>query len=392
MPGKSTTDPIFTLRQILEKTHEFQVDTHHLFVDFKQAYDTPNRDELFAAMNRFNIPMKLIKLSQMTLKNTLGSVKAAGTTTNKFRTVRGFRQGDALSCSFFNILLEMIMRSARIRTNDDIFHKSIQILAYADDIDIIGRATTDVEQQFLAIDEKASSMGLKVNGEKTKYMLSSLRQPSHERVGPNVRMGDYNFEVVRNFIYLGTEVTSDNNITTEVKRRIVLANRCLYGLSKLLRSKQLSRKTKVRLYHQLILPVLLYGAESWNLKDSDEELLAVFERKVLRIIYGPVCEAGEWRTRYNQELYQMYQQACIVRKLRTKRLQWAGHVQRMGEGAPAKKVFSTNPNGYRRQGRPRTRWIDIISKDARAIGVPNWRTTANNRSVWKSVIDQAESA
>ena len=110
------------------------------------------------------------------------------------------------------------------------------------------------------------SVGLQVNGEKTKYMLSSLRASSQERV-----------EVVNNF--------SDNKITSEDKQIIMLANRCLYGLSKLMRSKLISRKTKVRLYHQLIIPVLLYGSEGWALKAttlySDEELLAVFEKRIL---------------------------------------------------------------------------------------------------------------
>ena len=84
MPDRSTTDQIFTLRQILEKTHEFQVDTHHLFIDFRQAYDTPQRNELFKAMNLFGIPSKLIKLCQMTLNDTCRSVKAAGTTMDNF--------------------------------------------------------------------------------------------------------------------------------------------------------------------------------------------------------------------------------------------------------------------------------------------------------------------
>ena len=100
MPGRATSDQIFTIRQILEKTQEFQIDTHHLFIDFKQAYDTPKRYKLFKAMNRFGIPSKLIKLCQMTLDNTWSCVKAAGMTSNNFRTVRGFRQGDALSCGF----------------------------------------------------------------------------------------------------------------------------------------------------------------------------------------------------------------------------------------------------------------------------------------------------
>ena len=156
MPGRGTSDQIFTLRQTLEKTQEFQVDTHHLFVDFKQEYDTPQRHDLFKTMNQFGIPSKLIKLSQMTLENTWSSVKAAGETSKKFRTIRGFRQGDALSCSFFNILLEMIMVSANINTGNIICNKSIQILA--NDIDVIGRTSSSVINDFLAIDGAANSL------------------------------------------------------------------------------------------------------------------------------------------------------------------------------------------------------------------------------------------
>ncbi|KAL5285658.1 hypothetical protein ACFFRR_007386 [Megaselia abdita] len=98
------------------------------------------------------------------------------------------------------------------------------------------------EQQFLAIDEKASSVDLKVNRDQTKYMLSSLREPSHDRVGPNFRMVDYNFEVVRNLIYLEPRLNEELSSPIDVFTARV----------KLLRSKQLSRKTKGRPYHQLI--------------------------------------------------------------------------------------------------------------------------------------------
>ena len=61
MLGISTSDQLFTLRQILENIQEHQVDTHHLFIDFRQAYDTPTRDELYHAMNQFGNPEKLIR-------------------------------------------------------------------------------------------------------------------------------------------------------------------------------------------------------------------------------------------------------------------------------------------------------------------------------------------
>ncbi len=313
MPDRSTTDQIFTLRQILEKTHEFQVDTHHLFIDFRQAYDTPQRNELFKAMNLFGIPSKLIKLCQMTLNDTWSSVKAAGTTTENFRTIRGFRQGDALSCSFFNILLELIMVSANINTGNIIFNKSNQVLAYADDIDLIGRSSVNVVESFLRLERAAESVGLQVNGDKTKYMLST---PKHTAIEPIITMGSYNIEVVKNFVYLGSEVTSNNDVSAEINRRIILASRCLGGLRKLLRSNHLSRKTKIKLYRQLIQPVLLYGFEAWTMKASDEKFLLVFERKILRIIFGPICENGEWRIRYNQELKQLYRNPDVVQKIK----------------------------------------------------------------------------
>ena len=383
MPGKSTSDQLFTLRQILEKTQEYQVDTHHLFVDFKQAYDTPTRDELFRAMNHFGIPAKLIKLCQMTLRNTWSCIRVGNETSKNFQTVRGFRQGDALSCAFFNILLEMIIKAANINTSNIIFNKSNQILGYADDLDLIGRTTSDVLTAFQGLEKEAKSRGLHVNGEKTKYMLSSRSEVSHNALGPNVNMGDHNIEVVRNFIYLGSEVTSDNNTSVEIKRRIVLASRCLYSLNRLLRSKQLSRKTKVKIYHQLILPVLLYGSESWSLTIADEQLLATFERKILRIIYGAVCIEGDWRIRYNHELYRLYGHPRIVIKIRTKRLRWAGHLERMEVNNTARKVYSSRVEGTRRRGRQRTRWVDLVERDANELGIPNWRTTARDRNVWK---------
>lgn len=70
MAGRSTPDQVFAIRQILEKTREFQIETHHLF-DFKTAYDCTIRERLFEVMKDFDIPRKLIKLCRMTMKDTM---------------------------------------------------------------------------------------------------------------------------------------------------------------------------------------------------------------------------------------------------------------------------------------------------------------------------------
>ena len=110
-PGKSTIDQIFTLRQILEKTQELQIDTHHLFFDFKAAYDSIYREELYRAMSSFGITVKLIRLCRMTMKNARCSIKVGKDLTDAFDVKKGFRQGDALSCDFFNIVLERIVQN-----------------------------------------------------------------------------------------------------------------------------------------------------------------------------------------------------------------------------------------------------------------------------------------
>ena len=115
--------------------------------------------------------------------------------------------------------------------------------------------------------------------------------------------------------------------------------------------KALSWRTKICLYKSLILPVLLYGAETWTLTSSDEQALGV-----LRKIYGPFCDRGEWRIRWNQELYDIYDDIDVVKGIKIQRLRWLGHVARMDSSNPVRKIFKSEQGGGRcRQGWPRQR-------------------------------------
>ena len=106
-----------------------------------------------------------------------------------------------------------------------------------------------------------------------------------------------------------------------------------------------SLTTKLKLYNTLIVPVLIYGAEAWTLTDSDERKLDMFERKVLRTIYGPVCVDVEWITRYNHKLYSLYKDDQAIKKIRVQRLRWLGHLVKMNDANVAKHVFERNSAG-----------------------------------------------
>jgi hypothetical protein len=78
---------------------------------------------------------------------------------------------------------------------------------------------------------------------------------------------------------------------------------------------------------------LVYGTEAWVLSKADELRLGVFERKILRI-YGPICEEAIWRSRYNEELYRLFDETDLVTTIRITRLRWAGHIVRMQDTLP----------------------------------------------------------
>ena len=93
-------------------------------------------------------------------------------------------------------------------------------------------------------------------------------------------------------------------------------NRSFYSLRNQFTSKNLSRRTKLELYSTYIVPVLTYAFETWTLFKSDETFLDAFERKMLRRILDSVCVEGQWRSRYNDELYDMYGDLTVVQRFK----------------------------------------------------------------------------
>jgi hypothetical protein len=107
---------------------------------------------------------------------------------------------------------------------------------------------------------------------------------------------------------------SDNN--TDIKTRIMAGNRSYYSVLPLLRSKAVSRTTKIRLYKTIIRPVVLRGSEARCLTANGEKNLRIWERRVLRKISGPMCVARYWRSRTNEEVRQLYGELDIVTEIK----------------------------------------------------------------------------
>jgi len=109
--GKSTTDYIHTLRQLMKKYYEYNKDLHMLFVDFKQAYDSINREQLWITLRNFGTPEKFVSLVHMCNEQTYCKVHFLGELSIMFECKTGLRKGDALSPVLFNLALEKVVRN-----------------------------------------------------------------------------------------------------------------------------------------------------------------------------------------------------------------------------------------------------------------------------------------
>jgi hypothetical protein len=144
------------------------------------------------------------------------------------------------------------------------------LLGYADDVNPLGYDIETIKKNTQTLIDAGKEVGLEVNTEKTKYMLSSRQQNGQNH---DIKIGNRCFENVEQFRYLGTTIRNQNLIQEEIKRR-------LNSVQNILSSRLVSKNIKIRKNKTRILPVVLYGFETWSLILREEHRLRVFEEHI----------------------------------------------------------------------------------------------------------------
>ena len=385
--NRSTIDKIFSLRQVHEKCWDSGVTLYQVFVDFKKAYDSIYREVVEKILVETGVPCKLAKLIQNTIDQTSYRVRVNGRLSTPFTSNAGLRQGDSLSPTVFNIVLDWVIRRAQINSNAYLFRNNEQTLAYADDIGFISTNRRIIEENITKLVESAKTVGLELNNEKTEAMITGRKAKEQaEAAGGSIK----GFKIVDSFKYLGAIFNSQSDIMPEIKARIGSATKVLGALGKILRAKFISHAVKIRIYKTIIRPVLIYGCQTWVLNKNAVSMLQIFERKVMRKIYGPIRVGNdEWRIRTNRELQDLWKEENIIGIVKSTRLRWLGHVER-GKDAVTRCNFQSDPVKPKVRGRPKTKWKDCVFRDLQQLGKANWRRFVNDRVVWRRIVKEGK--
>ena len=210
------------------------------------------------------------------------------------------------------------MRNAgldEVQTGINIAKRNINNLRFGDDTTLMAESEEELKSLLMKVKEESEKIGLKLNIQKTKIMAS----------GPitSWQIDGETMETMRDFIFLGSQITADGDCSHEIKRRLLLGRKVMTNLDSKLKSKDITLSTKVCLVKTMVFPVVLYGCESWTIKKAQHRRIDAFElwcwRRLLRV---------SWTARRsNLSILKETSLECSLEGLMLKlKLQYFGHL------------------------------------------------------------------
>ena len=259
--GRGTRDQIANIRWIIEKAREFHKNIYFCFIDYAKAFDCVDHNKLWKILKEMGIPDHLICLLRNLYAGQEATVRTGHGTTDWFQIGKGVHQGCILLPCLFNSYAEYIMRNTGLdeaQVGIKIAGRHINQLRYADDTTLVAESEEELKSLLMKVKEESEKVGLKLKIQKTKIMAS----------GP-ITSWQVVEETVADFIFGGSKITADIDCSHEIKRHLLLGKKVLTNLDSILKSRDITLPTKVHLVQAMVLPVVMYGCESWTIKKAE---------------------------------------------------------------------------------------------------------------------------
>ncbi|XP_049764393.1 uncharacterized protein LOC126092712 [Schistocerca cancellata] len=229
--------------------------------------------------------------------------------------------------------------------------------------------------------------GLAISITKTQVLKQPLRGLNAD--DSSIEINNKHLQNVSKFKYLGSQIRSDNSLTSEIAARIASAASAFGKLNdRVWKSHDLKLQTKIAVYKALVLSTLLYASETWCCYKADIKKLDKFHLRCLRSILRI-----KWEDRVpNTEILRRVKLAGIEALIIKHQLRWSGHIVRMDDSRLPKAVFYSQLScGKRRKGGQHLRYKDTIKRHLTACGIPSnrWEELALRRSEWRSTVHKS---
>ena len=282
--GRSCNEHIFTIRNIIEQSIEFQRPLLINFIDFKKAFDSIHRESLWKVARTYGIPESFINIFRNIYLHSSCCMKTDIGNTEFFDIVTSVRQGCTLSPFLFLLAIDFVMREAMndpdlgIKWNNKF---CLTDLDFADDIALLANTKECLQKMTTKLEAAASNVGLRINSEKTKLM-----QLGNANRSTGITVGWQSIEAVKQFTYLGSVLSNDGNTEADVNCRIGKTSAVFQRLRQVWSTTTINSKAKIRLYNTIILRTAIYASEPWKITTRIAGKLNVFHQRCLRRILG----------------------------------------------------------------------------------------------------------
>ena len=405
-PNRGTTDMVFSLRQLQEKCIEQNLDLYHCFIDLSKAFDTVNREALWVVLGKCGCPPKFVSMIKSLHADMKARVNFGGALSEPFNVDNGVKQGDLSAPTLFAIYFAAMLAYAfkdlsegiyvryrstgsvfdlcRLRANSKVFVAVVRDLLYADDCDLVSHTERGLQLLVDCFDAACDIFGFSINIPKTKVMFQPA--PGNPFVKPVIVIKNKILDVVKTFVYLGSTVSQNALLDSEISARIQKASAAFGELTDRVWSQHnITPKTKIMVYMAFVIKSLLYTCDTWTPYAHHIKSLERFHQKCLRHILKVKWQALVPDT----DILDLAAVPSIESLILLDRLRWAGHLVRLEDTRiPKQLFFGEIVGGKRRLGRPKLRFKDVLKYALQKVNIPfkEFEALAHNRSTWRCSI------